>query len=105
MRSDPLDLRVQRRLRDLALLNIHHQPVLRANESDVQPLLELVPLTSNHDPIPVTIRLRTRNHRRDKRRVNPSNPLKQIANLFVLEPKLDWVSDMLILAAAALAKI
>ena len=60
-----LDLLVERRFGDLAFLDVHHQPVVRADEADVQSLFELVPPAANHDAVPVAVRLRTRHERRD----------------------------------------
>src|SRR5437879_7064066 len=100
-----LDLLVERWLGDLAFLDVNHQPVVCADEANIQTLFELVPLAANHDAVPVAIRLRTRNHRRNQRRINAADSLEQIADLFVLEPELGRISDVLILASAALAKI
>ena len=105
MRANRLDLFVENGLRNLAFLEIHHQPTVGAEETDVQTLFELVPLTANHDAVPITVRLRTRYHFRDIAGGDAANPLEQIANLLVLEPELDGVSQVLILAAAALAKV
>src|SRR4051794_23142530 len=44
-----LNLFAQRRLRNFAMLDVDHQAVIVANEADVQPLLELVPLAADHD--------------------------------------------------------
>ena len=64
-RPHVLDLLIENWRGNGALLDINHQAVVRPNKTDVQTLLEFVPLAPNHDAIAVTIRFRTRNDRRD----------------------------------------
>ena len=105
MRADMLDLLVERRLGDLAFLDIHHQPAVGADEADVQALLELVPLAADHDAVAIAVGLRAGNDRRDEPGIKPANALEQIADLLVLEPELGRVGQVLVLAAAALAEV
>src|ERR1019366_7858764 len=105
MRTHRLDLLVEGGLCNFAFFKIHHQPAIGTEEADVQTLFELVPLAANHDPVPITVRLRARNYFRDITGGDAANPLKQIANLLVLEPELDRVIQVLVLAAAALTEV
>ena len=105
VRPHLLDLRIQGRLGDEALFDIDHQPVIRSNKPNVESLLKLVPLAANHDSISIPIRLRAGNHRVDHSFGKSANPFEQSGDLLVLEFKLTRVSDMLILAAAAIAEI
>ena len=100
-----LDLPVERGFGDFALLNVHHQPVVRADEADVQTLLELVPLAANHDAVPVAVRLRARNQRIHSLGPAAADPLEQINHLLVFQAKLRRVIHVLILAAATIAEI
>src|SRR5262245_44699554 len=55
MSAELLKLRVQRRFGDFALFHVNDKAVFGADESDIEPLLELVPLAADHDSISVTI--------------------------------------------------
>ena len=105
MGADVADLLVQRRLGDLAFLDVLHQPAVGADEADVQLLLRLVPLAADHDAVAVAVGRRTRNDRRNFIRRNFPDALEQIRYLLVLQPQLRRIGDVLILAAAARAKI
>src|ERR1035438_10104666 len=105
MRADELDLLIERGFGDLAFLQIHYQPVVGTEETDVQALFELVPLAANHDAVAIAVGLRTGNHWRNKTGVKLANPLEQINNLLVFELELDGISQMLILATATLAEV
>src|SRR5437762_8053895 len=63
-----LDLFVDGWLGYAALLDVHHQPVVLADEADVEALFEFVPLAADHDAIAVAVRLRARNDRLDHSR-------------------------------------
>src|SRR5882672_6842750 len=76
IRSDVLDLGVERRLGNKTFLDIHDQAIVGADEADIETLFELVPLAANHDAIAITIRLRTGEQRRDHRRIKSANPLE-----------------------------
>src|ERR1039458_4622770 len=105
MRTDELDLLVKRGFGDFAFLQIHYQPVVGTEETDVQALFELIPLAADHNTVAVAVRLRAGNHWRNKTGVKLANPLEQIGNLLVFELELDRISQMLILATAALAEV
>src|SRR2546425_3615817 len=105
MRSHVFDLLIKRRLGDGAFLDVDDQPVVSANEANIETLFEFVPLAANHDAIAVAVRLRAREDRRDDCRVKTANALEKIADLFVLELQLRWIREVLILAAAAIAEI
>src|ERR1035438_9412277 len=49
MRTDELDLLVERGFGDFAFLQIHYQPVVGTEETDVQALFELIPLAADHN--------------------------------------------------------
>src|ERR1044071_2595296 len=70
LRPHKLDLLVKCRLGNGASLDINHQPIVRSNKTDVQSLLEFVPLAPNHNTIAVAIRLRTWNNWRDQGRIH-----------------------------------
>jgi hypothetical protein len=99
------NLLVDRRLGDFAFLDVHHQPVVRLDEANVQPLLELVPLASNHHAVPVPVRLRTRDDGRNQVTADSPDALEQIRNLLMLDLQLLRVTDMLVLATSACAEI
>jgi hypothetical protein len=105
MRTDEFDLLVERRFGDFAFLQIHYQPVVSTEETDVQTLFELIPLAADHNTVAVAVGLRTGNHWRNKTGVKPANPLEQIDNLLVFKLELDGISQVLILAAATLAEV
>src|SRR5713101_1336167 len=58
MRSHVFDLLIKRRLGDGTFLDIDDQPVVSANEANIETLFEFVPLAANHNAIAVAIRLR-----------------------------------------------
>src|SRR5690242_15337273 len=105
MSADLLDLFVDGRLGIGALVNVNDQPVVVADEADIEALLELVPLAANHDPIPVTVRLWAGNDRVDLDMGKSPDPLEQVGNLFVFELELGWITEVLILTAAPNPKI
>ena len=100
-----LDLRVVGRFGDFALFDVDHKAVIGTDKPDIEPLFELVPLAADHDPIPIAIRLRTRNDRRDDRFGEPTHSLKKSAELLVFQLELRRVVDMLILASPAVSEI
>src|SRR5256885_6119282 len=67
MRADMTDLLVNRGLGDFAVLDVHHEAAVVAQKADVQPLLELVPLRTNHDAVAIAIGLRAGNDGRGDR--------------------------------------
>jgi hypothetical protein len=105
MRANPPDLLVENRFGDFAFLNVLDQTAVPAHKTDVQLLLRFVPLAANHDAIAVAVRPGAGDDRRDPCLLKPADPLKQIGNLFVLQPQLRRVINVLILAAAALAEV
>src|ERR1035437_4204117 len=105
MRTDEFDLLVERRFGDFAFLQIHYQPVVGTEETDVQTLFELIPMAADHNTVAVAVRLRAGNRWRNKAGVKPANPLEQIDKLLVFDLELDGISQVLILAAAALAEV
>ena len=105
MGADVQDLLVQRRLRDFAFLDVLDQTAVPAHKTDVQFLLRFVPLAANHDAITVAVRPGTGDDRRNPCLLKPANALKQISNLFVFQPQLRGVINVLILATAALAEV
>src|SRR5689334_17787407 len=94
-----LNLGVQRRFGNLAFFDIHHQPTIGTNVTDVKSLLEFIPLTSNHYAVAIAIRLRTGNHRGYRCLGKSSHSFKDGSDLLVLDFKLCRIRDMLILAA------
>src|SRR5438034_6117748 len=105
MGAHAFELFVERGFGDSTFLDVNYEPVIVPNETDVQPFFDLVPLAADHDAIAVPIRLPAGNDRLNHRLGQASNALKQIGNLFVFEPELRRVIDVLILAAAALAEV
>ena len=105
MGAHAFELFVERGFGDFTFLDVNYEPVIVPNETDIQPLFDLVPLAADHDAIAVPIRLPAGNDRPNHRFVQASNPLKQIGDLFVFEPELRRVIDVLILAAAALSEV
>src|SRR5437867_9140369 len=99
------DLLIQLRRGDLAFLDVHHQAIVRANKAYVQPLLELIPLAADHDAVPIPIRLRASDDRRDHARIKSADPLEQVSDLLLLLAQLGRVSNVLILAATAIPKV
>ena len=88
-----------------ALFNIDHEAVVGPDETDIEALLELIPLAANHDSISIAVGLWTRDDWCDDARIEATNALKEIADLFVLQFELRRIGDMLILAAAAIAEV
>ena len=98
-------LLVQGRFGNRTIFDIHYEAIVSSDKTDVQPLFEFIPLTANHDSVSISIGSRARDNWRDNTRIKTTDTLKQIANLFVLQLKLRGVSQMLILAAAAIAEV
>src|SRR5436309_2794861 len=105
MRPDVPDLFVEGRSSDFALLDVHHQAIVGADESNVQALFELIPLAADHDAVSIAIGLRARNHWLDDLRPEAADALEQVPNLLLFQFQLDSIGDVLVLAAAAGAKI
>ena len=70
-----------------------------------QPLFELVPLAANHDAVSVAVGLGAGDHRPDQAGFESANALEKVVNLFVLEPQLRWIFEVLVLASAAFSEI
>ena len=105
MRSDILDLLVERRLGNLAFFDIQHQAAIGSDEANVQALFEFVPLAADHDAVSIAIRLRAGDDGCNESWTEPANALEQVADLLVLQAQLRGIGQVLILAAAALAKV
>ncbi len=101
MGDEPVDLG----LRNRALLHIHHQPAIMLYEADMEPLNVLIPLAADHDPVAVVPGTRVGERRQDRARLKTTQTLEDIAYLLVLILELGPVLDVLILAAAADAKV
>ena len=105
MRAHVPDLFVQRGFGDLTFLDVLDQSAIPSNETDVQPLFRLVPLAANHHAIAVSERFRTRNHGRDDFSGKFPDAFKQVGNLLLFETELRVIRQVLVLAAAARAKV
>jgi hypothetical protein len=103
--SNALYLGVQGRFRDFAFLNVNYQAVIRADEANIKALLEFVPLAANHDPIAVTIRLRTGDHRSHNLCWKSSHPFEEVRYLFAFNRQLTLIGNVLVLAASTVSEI
>src|SRR5689334_173648 len=100
-----LDLFIDGGFRDFAFLDVHNQPVVSADKTNLEALFKLVPLTANHDAVAIAVRLWTGHYRADHSRVQSADALKDVAELLVLDAKLGFICKVLVLAAAAVAEI
>ena len=99
------DLLVDGRLRNAARVDVLHQTTVPADKSDVQLLLRFVPLATDHDPVAISIRLRTRDHRLDPIPAKSADAVEQAGNLLLLDGQLMRVGDVLVLTTAAGAEM
>ena len=105
MFSNLFDLGVNCRLSDFAFFEVDHQPIIRADEANVEALLEFVPLAADHNPVTIAIGLRTGNDLTDDIGLQTAESLKNIRDLLMLEPQLRRVVQVLILTPAAIAEV
>src|SRR4029077_1729472 len=103
--SNSLNFRIQGRFRDFAFINVHHQPVIRTDEANIEALLEFVPLASNHDSIAIAIRLRTWDHRRHDVFWKSSHSLEGVRHLFALNLQLAAIGNVLVLTTSTISEI
>jgi hypothetical protein len=93
------------RFGNLAFVQVHDETTIGADKTDVELLLGLVPLGPDHDPVPVVVRLGAGDDRGDDAFWKSTDALEQVGDLFVFQFQLPGVVDVLILAAAAFAKV
>ena len=103
--ADADELFVEGFLGDLAAVEIHHEAAVPAEESVHGTLLGLVPLAAHHDAVAVIERRRAGHEVAHDLRCKPAEPLKKVAHLRLLDGHLRGVINVLILAAAARAKM
>ena len=68
-------------------------------------MFEFIPLAADHDAVAIPVRLRAGDHWRNQVRIETSDTFEQITNLLVFDPQLDRVTQVLVLATAAVAEI
>src|ERR1051326_3807707 len=105
MGANILDLVVNSRLRDGAMIDVDDQTIVVSDEPDIEPLLELVPLTPNHDAVAITVRFWTCHDRIHSCLGESPNSLKQIDDLLVLNLQLLCIGYVLILTTPTCAKV
>jgi hypothetical protein len=103
--ADMLDLLIERGLSDFAFFEVHHETAFRAQETDIETLLGFVPLTADHNAIPVPVRFGAADDRLDQFRIESTDSLEEIGDLFVLQNQLGVISEMLVLATSALTEV
>ena len=100
-----LQLLIQRRLGDMAVLQINYQPAVPVEKAIHGALLDLVPLAPHHDAVAIIVRFGAGNEIADYAAVKAADTLEEIAYLRFLDGLLGLVIDVLILAAAAGAEM
>ena len=103
--SDFLQLLIQRRLGDVAVLQIDYQPAVPMKKAVHRALLDLVPLAPHHDSVTVVVGFRAGNEVANHGAVKAADAFEEVAHLRFLDGLLSVVIDVLILAATAGAEM
>jgi hypothetical protein len=96
---------VERRIGNGAFLHVHDQAVIVSQEAKDKPLMRLVPLTADQDPVAVMVGGGAGDNRLHWVDGKPADAADQLGDLALFDLELGRVIQMLVLAAAACAEI